>query len=132
MAYTAVLRLRSQARCLDGVTARGTASRRTAGQSFDGCVPFLKRAGGDESHDRQSFRHLESWQSTFAQRLAFSCDFLFPLPPAPSIYAAILQPAVAKSRSFRKMLEFLTIVAENGDKTKKVVYECKLRLAERL
>jgi hypothetical protein len=39
-----------------------------------------------------------------------------------------MQFRVAKSRSFRKSLENLTIVAENGDKAKKLVYQCRLRL----
>ena len=41
---------------------------------------------------------------------------------------ALMQFRVAKSRSFRKLLENLTIVAENGDKAKKLVYQCGLRL----
>jgi hypothetical protein len=43
-----------------------------------------------------------------------------------------MQPGVVKFRSFRKLLEFWTIVAENGDKTKKMVYQWRLRLAARL
>jgi hypothetical protein len=43
-----------------------------------------------------------------------------------------MQPVVADSQSFRRLLEFWTIVAENDDKTKKIVYQCWLRLVERL
>jgi hypothetical protein len=39
---------------------------------------------------------------------------------------------MAKSRSFRRLPEFLSIVAENDDKTKKMVYQCGFRLAARL
>src|ERR1700735_4061753 len=43
-----------------------------------------------------------------------------------------MQPVVADSQSFRRLLEFWTIVAENDDKIKKIVYQCWLRLVERL
>ncbi len=42
-----------------------------------------------------------------------------------------MQPVVAKTRSFRRLLEFWTIVAENDDKTEKMVYEYWLRLVVR-
>jgi hypothetical protein len=44
------------------------------------------------------------------------------LPDCP-IFPAQMQPVVAKSQSFRSLLEFWTIVAENDDKTKKIVYQ---------
>jgi hypothetical protein len=43
-----------------------------------------------------------------------------------------MQLGVAKFQSFRRLLEFGTIVAEIDDKTKKMVYQFGLRLAERL
>jgi hypothetical protein len=42
-----------------------------------------------------------------------------------------MQLGVVNLQSFRKMPEFCTIVAENDDKTKKMVYQCGLRLAVR-
>ena len=42
-----------------------------------------------------------------------------------------LQPIVVKSQSFRKLLEFWTFVAENDDKSKKIVYDSGLRPAAR-
>jgi hypothetical protein len=43
-----------------------------------------------------------------------------------------MQLGVVNLQSFRKMLEFCTIVAENDDKTKKMVYQCRLRLPQGL
>ena len=43
-----------------------------------------------------------------------------------------MQPVVANSQSFGGLLEFWTIVAENDDKIKKIVYQYWLRLVERL
>jgi hypothetical protein len=42
-----------------------------------------------------------------------------------------MQPVVAKTRTFRRLLEFWTIAAENDDKTEKMVYEYWLRLVVR-
>src|SRR3954469_21760895 len=43
-----------------------------------------------------------------------------------------MQSSVARCHSFRRLLEFRTIVAEIGDKPKKIGYQCGLRLAARL
>src|SRR3954469_3189458 len=43
-----------------------------------------------------------------------------------------MQSSVARCHSFRRLLEFRTIVAEIGDKPKKIGYECWLRPAARL
>jgi len=56
-----------------------------------------------------------------------------PIPLSrPWILTSGLQPPVVSSQSFRNLLEFWTFVAEKGDKTKKMVYQCCLRPAARL
>ena len=58
-------------------------------------------------------------------------DFLVIPLPQNGFLAVRLQPIVVKSQSFRKLLEFWTFVAENDDKSKKIVYDSGLRPAAR-